>query len=62
MIELSPFFLTSDRCWGVWYMDLIAAGLFACRRNVDELEDERSSCYYATSSWQEIFPDNVLEY
>jgi hypothetical protein len=51
VVELSPFVLTSDRGRGMWHVDLIAVGSVGIAGDVDELEDEGTTCDDAASSW-----------
>jgi hypothetical protein len=62
VVELSPLFLTSNRFGSVRDVDGVIFGLVgACRGDVDELQDERSSCYDAATTREEVLADNVLE-
>ena len=55
VVELCPFWLCSHARGRVW------SGRIVLRRDVDELEDERSSGYDAAATRQEVSADDVLE-
>lgn len=61
--KLGPFVLTSYTSWRMRYVNLITLGLvFSVTRDVDELQDQRSSCDNATSTRQKVPANNVLKY
>lgn len=62
VVELSPLVLTSDRGRGVWHVNLIAVGSVGIAGDVDELEDQGTTCDDAASSWKKVATDNVLQY
>lgn len=63
VVELCPFFLASNACRSMWNMDLIVLrSIGALAWDVDELQDEGSSCDDAASSGQEVAPYDVFEY
>lgn len=62
VVELSPLILASNRFGSVWDMDSVVFGLVgAVGGNVDELQDERSSCYNAAAAREEVTANDVLE-
>lgn len=63
MMKLSPFLLACYTRSSMRDMYFVAGGLVvAVTGEVDELENERSSCYDAASPGQEISADDVLEH
>jgi hypothetical protein len=61
--EFSPLLLTCYTGWGVRNMDFIVlVGVVALARDVDELEDERSSSNDAAASGEKVPADDVLDY
>jgi hypothetical protein len=62
VVELSPFFLASNRLGSVRDVDGVVFGpVGACGRDVDKLQYERSSCYDAAATREEVLADNVFE-
>ena len=48
--------------WCVWYVNFIVfVGILALAGEVDKLENERSPCYDAAASGEEVPADDVLE-
>jgi hypothetical protein len=61
--KLSPLLLTCYTGWGVGDMDfVILVGVVALTRDVDELENERSSSNDAAASGKKVPADDVLDY
>lgn len=62
VVELSPFFLASNRFGSVRDVDGVIFGfVVACGGDVDELQYERSTCYDAAATGEEVLADNVFE-
>jgi hypothetical protein len=62
VVELSPFFLASNRFGSVRDVDGVIFGfVVACGGDVDELQYERSTCYDAAATREEVLADNVFE-
>jgi hypothetical protein len=61
--ELAPFLLACYAGWGMRDMDFVVlVGVVALARDVDELEDERSSSNDAAASGEKIPAHNVFNY
>lgn len=57
MVELSPFFLASNRFGSVRDVDGVIFGfVVACGGDVDELQYERSTCYDAAATGRKSLP------
>jgi hypothetical protein len=60
--NVEELLLAGYACRCVWNVDLITVVFVAFAREVDELQNERSTCDDAAATGQEIFADNILEY